>query len=89
MNVFAGINGFIGCDGRKLPDDIYWRDDCGWVMTPEFTDGDPKGIAVMPPILAIGHKVYSEEGRRSREIVLNCFETEMALCKLYAIYKKI
>lgn len=85
LNVFAEIKGMKGCDGRQLPDDIYWRDDCGWVMTPEFTDGDPNGIAVMPPILAIGHIVYSEEGKVSREMVLNCFDTEMALCELNGI----
>lgn len=72
----------LHCDGRKLPSkpgqnvvSPYWEDECGYHMTPEFVDGDPKSIAIMPPVLPISRRVYRKDGQSTKEIVLHCYDS--------------
>ncbi|CAL8123959.1 unnamed protein product [Orchesella dallaii] len=84
----------VTCDGRSFPAntnpspggspvsssiDDYWMDDCGWVLTPEFVDGDPKSLAIMAPILPIAlDSVYDDDGKLTTKII-HCYDSEVSL----------
>ncbi|ODN00788.1 Transcription elongation factor A protein-like 6 [Orchesella cincta] len=80
----------VSCDGRSFPTvtnpspdaspiDDYWLDDCGWVITPEFVDGDPQSLAIMAPILPIAlDPVYDADGGITTKII-HCYDSEVSL----------